>query len=331
MILNLMEVIMIVERIMDAKQRKIKQYPVKSNRASDLGHECLKYLVLNRTRWEEKTIHEARLQMIFDMGNLIETAVMSDLMEAGFAIVEQQRPFSWDKYNITGSIDCKILTGDKVYPTEIKSAAPYAFDSINSIEDMKKHKWHYMRKYPAQLTLYLLMDGKDRGVFIFKNKSTGALKEIWLDLDLDFAESLVQKAETINSHVAEGTLPEPIEYDEGICADCGFSHICMPDRIGKEVEIIDDDKLLELLTRYHELKPSAKEYEDVDKRISEMVSGREKILIGDWFIEGKWVEKKSYNIPLEIKQQYESMSQYWKRKIIPIESGNKAEVSSTES
>ena len=310
---------MIVEKVLEAKARKIKQWPVNSNRASELGHECLKYLVLNRTRWEEKTLHNAKLQMIFDMGKMVEESVMQDLREAGFVIVEQQRPFSWAKYQITGSIDCKIAIDGKTYPTEIKSAAPFSFNSINSIEDMKRHKWHYMRKYPAQLTLYLLMDGKDRGLFIFKNKSTGELKEIFLDLDYDFAESLIKKAEAINKHVAEGTLPEPMEYSEEICADCPFVHLCLPDRIGKEVEIVEDGRLLELLNRYAELKPVAKEYEDVDSQIKKLVEGREKIIVGNFFIEGKWVDRKVYNIPTEIKNQYETISRYWKKQIINMD------------
>ena len=266
--------------------------------------------------------------MIFDMGKMVEKSVMQDLREAGFVIVEQQRPFSWAKYQITGSIDCKIAIDGKTYPTEIKSAAPFSFNSINSIEDMKRHKWHYMRKYPAQLTLYLLMDGKDRGLFIFKNKSTGELKEIFLDLDYDFAESLIKKAEAINKHVAEGTLPEPMEYSEEICTDCPFVHLCLPDRIGKEVEIVEDGRLLELLNRYAELKPVAKEYEDVDSQIKKLVEGREKIIVGNFFIEGKWVDRKVYNIPTEIKNQYETISRYWKKQIInmdKVKQGKKVE------
>jgi len=307
---------MIVEKVLETKERKIKQWPVNSNRASELGHECLRYLVLNRTRWQEKTLHDAHLQMIFDMGKMVEDSVMQDLREAGFTIVEQQRPFSWVKYQITGSIDCKIAIDGKAYPTEIKSAAPYSFDSINSIEDMRRHKWHYMRKYPAQLTLYLLMDGKERGLFIFKNKSTGGLKEIWLDLEYDFAESLIKKAEAINKHVADGTLPEPMEYQEDACGGCPFLHICLPERIGKEVEVVEDSRLLELLDRYAELKPMAKEYEDVDNEVKKLVEGKEKLLVGNWFVQGHWQERTIYQVPNEIKEQYKGMSRYWKKEII---------------
>ncbi len=309
---------MIIEKVLESKQGKIKQYPVNANRASELGHECLRYLVLNRTRWQEKTLHDVRLQMIFDMGRMVEDLVSQDLREAGFALIEQQRAFSWAKYQITGTIDCKIALDGQVYPVEIKSSAPHAFASINSAEDMRRHKYHYMRKYPAQLTLYLLMDNKDKGLFLFKNKATGELKEIWMDLDYEFGESLIKKAEAINKHVTEGTLPEPIEYNEDICGDCGYAHICMPNRIGKEVEISDNTELLELVMRYNTLKPGAKEFEEVDKRINELVKGREKILVGDWFIEGKWYDRTVYEIPDEVKQQYKTVTPCWRKNIMKV-------------
>lgn len=315
---------MIVEEVLKAKERKIKQYPVNSNRASELGHPCLRYLVLLRTRWQERALYDARVQMVFDMGKMVEDLVFQDLKEAGFNIVEQQRPFSWAKYQITGAIDFKLAIDGKVYPTEVKSAAPHPFASINSVQDMLRHKYLYMRKYPAQLTLYLLMDNKDEGLFLFKNKSTGELKEIWMDLDFDFAESLIKKAELINKHVAEGTLPAPMDYDENICQECPFAHICLPDRIGKEVEVTEDGELLELVTRYMELKPGAKEYDEVNDRITKLVEGREKILVGDYFIEGKYVTRKVYKVPDDVKQQYASESQSWQKKIMPIESGKEA-------
>jgi len=309
----------IVEQVLEAKQAKIKQWPVNSNRASELGHECLRYLVLNRTRWQEKVLHGARLQMIFDMGKWVEEAVYQDLREAGVVVVEQQRPFSWAAYQITGSIDCKLAVNGCVYPCEIKSAAPAAFDSIHSIEDMRRHKWAYMRRYPAQLTLYLLLDGKDQGLFLFKNKSTGELREIWMDMDYAFAETLIQKAEAINAHVAGGTVPDPMEYDDRVCSECAYAHICLPDRMGTEVEITDNEELLELLAEYETLKPGAKRYKEVDERITDLVKGREKVLAGDWFVQGKWLERANYPVPDEIKAQYKTVTQYWRKSIIRVE------------
>ena len=301
---------MIVEQVLEAKQAKIKQWPVNSNRASELGHECLRYLVLNRTRWQEKVLHGARLQMIFDMGKWVEEAVYQDLREAGVVVVEQQRPFSWAAYQITGSIDCKLAVNGCVYPCEIKSAAPSAFDSIHSIEDMRRHKWAYMRRYPAQLTLYLLLDGKDQGLFLFKNKSTGELREIWMDMDYAFAETLIQKAEAINAHVAAGTLPEPMEYQESVCSECAYVHLCLPDRIGAEVQVINDERLLELVARHEELKPIANEYDRINAELKKLVEGQEKILLSDYFIQGKWIDRKGYAVP---------DSRYWKYQIMRVD------------
>ena len=99
---------MIVEKVLESKEREIKQWPVNSNRASQLGHECVRYHVYERTRWQEKSLHGVGLQMVFDMGREIEEIVLKELREAGFQIHEGQRAFSWPEYGITGSIDGKI-------------------------------------------------------------------------------------------------------------------------------------------------------------------------------------------------------------------------------
>ena len=256
--------------------------------------------------------------MIFDLGRVFEGVVMDDLREAGFTILEQQRPFSWPEYQITGSIDGKLMVEDEPYPMEIKSASPYAFKSINTVDDIKHHKYHYMRKYLSQLTLYMLMNNSEKGVFVFKCKSTGAIKEIWVDLDYELGEKLLQKAEAINRHVAEETLPEPMDYKDDICPDCPYAHICMPDRIGKEIEIVDDDRLLELLTKREETIVQSREYKAADDEIKMFVEGREKILVGDWLITGKWLSRKGYVVPEDIKEQYRSDTEYWKKTIIKV-------------
>ncbi len=306
---------MFVEKVLDYQRRNIKQWPIVSNRASECGHPCERYLVFNRTRSEEKTLPSVDLIQIFNLGNDIETRVLKDLTEAGINIKEQQRPFEWKDYQITGSIDAKIIENGVVYPLEIKSCSPFVFDKINTVEDLKHGKYVYLRKYPTQLNLYLLMSEQERGLFIFKNKVNGKMKEIWMDIDYELGEATLQKLERVNIHVANKTLPDPIEYDENVCSECGYVHICTPDRIGKEVEIIDNEELEGLLKRYEELKPSTKEYDEVDKRISEIVNGREKLLVGPYFITGSWRKTTKYNVPADVKTQYAEESKYWVKKI----------------
>ena len=297
---------MIIEKILEAQQRKIKQRPVNSNTASELGHPCLLYHVYQRTRWQERTLHDARVQLIFGMGNAVEDLAMQELREAGFKVVEQQRPFFWPEYQITGTIDCKLLLDGEAVPTEIKSCSPYMFDKINAIDDLTRGKYLYLRKYPAQLTLYLLMDNKERGVFLFKNKSNGQYKEIWMNIDYALGEELLKRAECINRHVAASTLPDPMEYDEGVCDKCGYVHICPVFHVGKEVTILDDEELASLLAEYERLKPYAKAYDDVDRILKDKLSERDKVLIADWYITGKWVEKKAFSV---------AAGRYWFKKI----------------
>jgi len=310
--------IKISDRIMKAKARKVKQYASNSNRASELGRVCLRYLVYNRTRWEEKKLHGAELQAIFDLGNEFERIIFKDMAEAGLHVIEQQRPFVWRKYNITGRIDGKLLVKGEAIPVEAKSMSPYIFSTVNTVDDIRNHKYAHVRRYLSQITTYELMDGKDMGIFIFKNKVTGQIKDIWVPLDYDLGEKLIQKAETVNKHVKDGTLPEPMEYDHKICDECGFVHLCMPDVSSEGVKIIDDDTLIELVDKWWNLKPSATEFDRVNEEVKGLVEGKEKLLVGDFYIDGKWVDSTKYNIPDKVKEKYAEKTKHWYKKIIKV-------------
>jgi CRISPR/Cas system-associated exonuclease Cas4 (RecB family) len=286
----------VISQIMDLKRRKIYQYPVHSNRASSLGHPCERYLVYERTKWKEKILHDIKMQFLYDEGSLHESAVIREMQEAGLKIIEQQRSFEWKKYQITGHIDGKIVNGQSVIPFEIKSMSDYIWKSINSIEDMKNSKHYYLKQYPAQLNLYLIMDEKEEGLFILKNKQTGFLKQIEVKLDYEYTESLIQKAERINKHVDDGTLPERIPYEIGACENCGYYHICLPSQEHKPI-IIDDPEIEIKLEKREELKEYVNEYNELDKEIREKFKEIPEVVIGNWKITGKWVEKKEYTVP----------------------------------
>jgi CRISPR/Cas system-associated exonuclease Cas4 (RecB family) len=243
---------------------------------------------------------------------------LKDLAEAGIKVIEQQRSFEWKEHGITGHVDGKILADDgKVYPMEIKSCSPFVFKAINSINDLKNGKYGYLRKYPTQLNLYMLMDNKEKAVFLFKDKSSGAIKEIWFDIDYQLGEETLKRAEEINKHLAAGTIPEPINAPMW-CDNCAFAHICLPVQIGKEVEV-DTGELSELLDRMEELKPVVEEYDEIDEQVKSIVEGKEKILAGNYFVTGKWQERKSYDIPADIKATYEKITKFWKRKVVKVD------------
>ena len=287
---------MIVEAYEELKRKRINQWPSNSNRASVLGHECERYLVFKRTRWQEEKLHGVKLQGIFDLGNVLEAAVLRDLAEAGVKVVEQQRAFSWPEHLITGHIDAKVLVNGSAMPIEIKTSSPYVWGSLNTLDDMKRGRYPYLRRYPAQMMLYLLMDNKETGLFLFFNKLTGELKEIPCPLDYQLGEALIQKADSINSHVAAGTIPPCIEYDEMTCGECGFLHICLPEIRRPELVMEDDPELGSDLKRWYELKPLKAEYEKLDKGIKEKVNGREKLVVDDFLITSKLQHRKAYTV-----------------------------------
>lgn len=300
---------MIIEKIVEAKAASIRQQPVNANRASQLGHPCIRFLVFERTRWQEKVLHGPGLQAIYDLGNDIEERVIKDLKAAGIDIIEQQRAYAWPKFQITGHSDFKVILEGKAYPCEVKSMSPYIFSSINTVEDMKRHRRYYVRAYPGQLVLYLLLDEKEQGFFLLKNKVTGAMKEIPVDLDYELAESLLKKAEQINRHVAEGSVPDPIEWDDDCCSECGYIHICLPDRSGKEIQVLDRPELEIMLARLEEIKPLVDEYNELDRDVKEAIKGQDNLLLGNWLVKGKWIEKKEFTV---------KPSKYWQSKITKI-------------
>jgi len=287
---------MIVEAYEELKRKRINQWPSNSNRASVLGHECERYLVFKRTRWQEEKLHGPKLQGIFDLGNVLEAAVLRDLAEAGVKVVEQQRAFSWPEHLITGHIDAKVLVNGSAMPIEIKTSSPYVWQSLNTLDDMKRGRYPYLRRYPAQMMLYLLMDNKETGLFLFLNKLTGELKEIPCPLDYQLGESLIQKADSINAHVASGTVPPCIEYDEMTCGECGFLAICLPEVKRNAIEFSDDSDLLVDLKRRYELAGAKSEFDRLDKSIKERVSSHEKLVVGEFLITTKMQSRKAYTV-----------------------------------
>lgn len=304
---------MIIEKIYEKKARKIKKMPCRSNRASELGHECLRYLVYTRTHWEEKLLHDIKLQLIFDEGNLQEEVVLQDLKDAGFKVYGQQSGFEIKDLEITGHMDCVIEIDYVLYPCEVKSMSPHIFEKVSKLEDFFNPRYPWLHKYPGQLMLYMLAKDIDRGVFLLKNKSTGELKEIWVDLDWDMADELFEKARQVNEHISRGSLPDRLEVLDP-CQRCHFRHICLPEKDFGPGVIIEDHPAIEMmLERLGELQGAKEEYDDIERKLKNLLEGKEAI-IGRWFISGNWIERGSYKV---------DATRYWNRWMIDISEDKK--------
>ena len=291
-----MQIPNIVKTIKDEKSKGIKRYPCKSNRASSLGYAvpelkgCLRRGVYERTNWEEKELFPVEAIIRMDEGNHQEKIVLKDLAEAGFEIIEQQTMYEWKKYNITGHLDGKLPVDNIAIPLEIKSMSPNIFKQINFFDDMKKYFW--TRAYMIQITLYMLMQGIDKGIFILKDKSSGELKQINVDLDYELGEYAIKTAELINKHINDNTLPEKIK-DIEICKNCPFKLTCMPDKsFGSELKIEDDPLFEDRVDKYIQLEKQKKEatkiYDIIKERAKASVKDKElNLIVGKYHFTGK--------------------------------------------
>jgi len=306
----------LIEKLDQETAKRIKTYPHPNNRASECAHPCIRFLVLSRLHSDKKALHDVGLQRIFDEGNLHEFAVLRELQDAGFQIIEQQRPFEWKKFRLTGRIDAKISINGTAIPLEIKSCSPNIFQHILNLppEEMTKSKYSWVRRYPGQIMAYMLMDGKEEGIIIFKNKSTGEKCQKNFKLDLEYTEEILKKLERVNECIAKNEIP-PVEVSEE-CKRCGFMKtMCYPDQdYGPGFDLISDEEVEVKLIRWDELKEKAKEYEELDKELKEIFKGKSAI-VGDFKVESKEFERKNYKVPDEIKKQYVEISTYFRTSI----------------
>src|SRR5262245_8005025 len=242
-----------------------KQHPVTGNRASQLGGDCERELVYLRTRWQEAAPPPLDLQILFQEGEKHEREILIELQRAGIQVIEQQASLEWRALKITGHIDATVVWEGESIPIDVKSMADHTWSSIFR-EGSRVYAWEevegaflrkpWLRKYLGQVTLYSLLKSCELGILLCVNKGTGALAQVTVKLDYDYAESLLRRAERINAHVEAGTLPERIPFDEEVCPRCPFFALCLPDCQGKEpIAFLEDEtveRLLEERATYEE-------------------------------------------------------------------------------
>jgi CRISPR/Cas system-associated exonuclease Cas4 (RecB family) len=216
-------------KLFKAKADKITVYPCHHLRASNLGHPCERYLYLLIKHSNEQKPHDVGLQNIFDLGNTLEEHTIKNIKEAGFEVITPTvRAWQVDVKGgiISGREDIRIKDENgELLPVEIKGISPFEFDKLNSVDDFLKSKRPYIQGYPAQLFVYMLNFGKEKGFFALTNKLTGETKFIEVPFDYEFGEKMLSKAERIYEALATETPPDACE-DISICEGCSLAHVC---------------------------------------------------------------------------------------------------------
>lgn len=306
----------------------------RSVNASAIGHPCERCLVFDQCRVAKA---DPDLQTIYALGKMMETQAMIDLQEAlkgtDMQVVSQQAPIPPNPYGIGGVIDLFIESrtpeGKRIrIPGEFKSCSPFTFPQLNTVMDMREHRTPWVRKWPAQLTVYMVMTNSPEGFFLLRNKLTGHYKQIPVPLDYEYAESLLAKAERVSKAVKAyqaaqsdeervAALPPRIPFDPVVCEKCPHYSVCIPDpnSLPEADNRLWDVHLDALCREVKRLEPMVKEHAEAMEKIKahcQTVAASAAIgqpitsITEGYFITAKPYETTSYKVPDDIKLPYKT-------------------------
>jgi CRISPR/Cas system-associated exonuclease Cas4 (RecB family) len=278
----------------------------------DISHPCDRYKVWRSTMWEAQRRHDPVLEAIFKEGHLHQPHVYQRLEQMGFSVVrEQDRSKQWKVGSgavISGRVDGRITAyrGTKYSPTlllEIKSCSSHTFDTLQTMDDVRKAREHYVRTYYDQCQVGMLLENVERALLVLKNKATGWIKTLGVfPLDYAHAERVIQRIERLQGMITAQVDPPPIPYEPSICDRCGFNYLCWPVRDEKDgAVVLEDSQLAEDIDLWMELRPKHAEYEKVDKglkaKVKTLVPAKGTGLVGEYVIQLTEKEVKAETAP----------------------------------
>ncbi len=276
----------IPEAITRRIQGRIKAYPCHSNRASSIGAVCLRQLVYQRLHWDQATLPSVDAKRVFELGDDVEQRVVRALQDAGYEVIEQQRPLDdFKDLQLTGHVDGVLLLPEGAIPFDVKSMNPYIWQGLfprgegvyewsEVAEGFESKSW--LRKYRAQIQLYALGKSAPYGILLCSNKSTAELAQVVCPLDFDYCDFLLKRCAEINGYVERKELPDRIPWDDEECPRCAWLHMCLPDRVGKDpVIFLPDSEIARLCVVRESAADQAKAYDDADAKIKAWAKGQE--------------------------------------------------------
>lgn len=275
--------------------------------ATSLGYDCERRIVFARVEPEKVSVIDPELASIFEEGNLHQRDVRAKLNELGAEVLEAERNFRDERLEITGSIDGKLEVttappGTSKFhrrvPVEIKSAIgkPPATQ-----EEWAQSETPLMRRYYAQLQIYLLLTSEQDGLALFKDKATGLWTVVAVELDYAYAEGLLKKAERVRDAVRaykaasddqgrEAALPRRIP-SRSECYACPWKDtICHPEEAEIDPMLVAEDaELAAQLERRDALDAARREWEKLDEKVKQRfkLTSFQALVVGDFVVRKK--------------------------------------------
>lgn len=294
----------IVKRRKQQMELHLQRYARNNLILSDISEcdRCNAYSVLN---WQDRKMFDLDVVPKLQEGNLKEKHIISELLNMGFNVMLQAEPVEIKnragEMIARGKIDLKIKIDKGVIPVEIKSMSENVFNGIHSADDFNRKP--YLRKYTAQLLMYMYGNNCEQGLFILECRNSWKLIPIMLDYGR--CEQILQRLERAYNNIKAKTLPDRILYDESLCGNCPFAAICLQDVLNKQAEMIENDELSSTLERIQELKPISKEYDELYDKVKNVTKTIDKLIVnGKWLLQNVPSQRTTYEVPEDIKKQY---------------------------
>lgn len=283
----------------------------RSNHASTLGDICERRLVYRQTRGDEAEPISPGLQGIFATGDMVTPLLLANLNKFGaiqtpkWEILERERLID-DAQFAKWNIGCKLdgvrhvaATTGRMWPynvVEFKTVNSNIHKRVKSLDDIGVTPW--LAKAPDQLMIGMLGSNlaENPGWLVLINKENlFDLTILEIPFDIERAETLLGRAERINRHIVNTTLPRQINRPD-VCLHCQFLHICSP-----KLEASPDDaprimtkandgeffgEVQELLRTCHDLEEERKRAEAARKKLKQMLVSGQHLVCGDFML--KW-------------------------------------------
>lgn len=280
------------------------------NNAGDIGFECDTYQVLCRLRGHLKPKISVGTAKIFRIGKEWEEPNIDwmrrskvDVIEAGDPDKGRRRKkWIWEKYNIVGYMDALIKVPeicDRYLPLEMKTISPEGLKQVIRHKErgipLTQARQPWVRKYPGQLTTYMLFREEEFGVWFYFQKLSGDFLWWIMPLDFNYGETLIQRAERTEESVAKKKIPKPKECE--LCNGCDFSlTYCFTDKdYGPGFTFMSEKELEKKLGRWDETKEAFSEHKRLDKELKSHFEGKN-VFTKRFQITSKKVERDGYTV-----------------------------------
>ena len=293
--------------LLEAKDLETVNFLARHNRASEIGHPCLRYLYLLRTMSVEQSL---KLWRLFKVGREFEEVIIKKLLQI-LPVKAFQRPVEDKELCLAGVLDV-LLENDE--PIEIKSCGKYSFSEIYKFSEkpvLLRQADILYRKYYFQVQSYLFMLDVEKGFLFVKDRESGNELLIEVVRDEEAIKEIKTKCEKINEAYEKQILPIGI-FLKDVCSQCFFyKEICEKEfKKDKKVEVVNlSEDFLDKLDRYFVLKEQLKALEKLEKEIKEKIKSWED---GIYIINGRpykinvtGFSRMYLNLPEDVKKELE--------------------------